>query len=69
LIKDQEIGSRARILYFAIHYKEGDVFGAFQVYEDASGNWIATHFSFNTDAMRMLPSSLLSRSVDAATPE
>jgi len=58
LVKEYEAGPRTRILYFTINYEKGVAFANFQVYRNPAGQWIATQFSFNTDAMKVFPSCL-----------
>jgi hypothetical protein len=61
VVKEQEAGPKARVIYFSINYEKGIAFGVFQVYRNPVGQWVATQFNFNTDALKVFPSCLFTQ--------
>lgn len=61
VVREQEAGPRARVIYFSINFEKGIAFGVLQAYRNPAGLWITTQFNFNTDALKVFPSCLLSQ--------
>ena len=59
VVKQSSTSPRSEIIYFTINYAKGIAYGRFQTYRTKSGQWVATAFKFNTDAIEIFPSSLL----------
>lgn len=59
VLQERALSSRTAIVLGAIYYEKGPVYARFQAFKLASGGWVATDFKFNTDAVQVLPSSVL----------
>ena len=54
-ISEHAITSRSSVIFVAINYDKGIIYGKFQVYKTKNNVWIVTEFKFNTKADEILP--------------
>ena len=59
IISDQSISSKVRMVLAVLNYSKGPAFLRMQVYLNSSNEWISTEFKFSTEAVSLLPSSML----------
>lgn len=58
ILGEHPISERTTMVYFAVNYEKGPLFGRMQAYRRKSGEWVSTEFRFHTDAVQILPPKL-----------
>ncbi|PUB82490.1 MAG: hypothetical protein B6D78_15760 [gamma proteobacterium symbiont of Ctena orbiculata] len=59
IVKDHQLTKRVHMIVFVMNYTKGPLFGRFQSYRSNSGKWVATEFKFHTEAVMVLPKSIV----------
>lgn len=59
VFRDQAVTPRLRMIYFVLYYEKNITYGRFTGYQLASGEWISTGFTFNTDPSELVPAAVM----------
>ncbi|MES9969027.1 MAG: hypothetical protein ABW092_03275 [Candidatus Thiodiazotropha sp.] len=59
IVMENKITERVHTIVFVMNYDKGPLFGRFQSYRSNSGKWVATEFKFDTEAVMILPKSIV----------
>jgi hypothetical protein len=58
-VLESNVSTKSKIVLFVLNYQKGPLFARFQVFQLASGQWVATEFKFHTEAAQLFPNAVL----------
>lgn len=59
ILKEVTLSPRSKLVFYAINFQKGLLYARMQAYELPTSGWVTTEFKFHTEAVNILPPSMV----------